>query len=469
MNHTSPGEPTTAYPADTLGMAPEEMRRLGYKVVDLVVERLQQKQTEPVIQTGIPNELMQALGGTLPETPQNPDESLQLLTQIALTYQQHGDHPRYFARVAGPSSFAAVLGEWLATGFNAMAASWGGGSGPAMVELVVIEWLRQLIGLPAGTEGVLMSGGSLANLTAFLTARSELGQGVAYFTDQTHSSLVRDLRALGWPEHDLHQLDSDDQFQMPITALQQAIAADKQAGKRPMIVIATAGTTNTGSVDPLPEIAELCTAENMWFHIDGAYGGPAAITPQGRQYLTGLERADSVILDPHKWLFQPYDVGACLVTRPGALERCFTMTPEYLRDVQAKTGEVNFANRSLELSRRSRAIKIWLSLRTYGAEKFRQGVQHSIELAEFAEQYLRQQPDIWEIASPAQIGIVCFALKNWQPGEHAARAQALSDTGFACVTSTFLKGRSVLRLCIINPLTTQDDIVQTIDRLAQPV
>jgi glutamate/tyrosine decarboxylase-like PLP-dependent enzyme len=453
------------YPADALGMDPAEMRRLGYKVVDLVVDRLLRKNAEPAITTGEPDELMQALGGPLPETPLDPDASLSLLAQVALAYQQHGDHPRYFARVPGPCSFAAILGEWMGTGFNTICASWGGGAGPATLELVVIEWLRQMIGMPEGTEGVLVSGGSIANVTGFLVARSELGRGVAYYTDQTHSSLARDLVAIGCPQEHMQKLQSDHNYRMSTAALKTAIAADKAAGRRPLMVIATAGTTNTGVADPLNEIADLCATEGMWFHVDGAYGGPAAVTEQGRRHLAGMERADSVVLDPHKWLFQPYDLGVCMVTRAGALERCYAMSPEYLKDVHATTGAVNFGNRSLELTRRSRALKLWMSLRTYGAGKFREAVQRGIELAEFAERFLRQHPETWEIATPAQIGVVCFSLKDWRPGEHSARAKAVSDSGFACVSSTMLKDKSVLRLCTINPLTTEDDIVQTIERL----
>jgi aromatic-L-amino-acid decarboxylase len=204
----------------------------------------------------------------------------------------------------------------------------------------------------------------------------------------------------------------------------------------------------------------------MWFHVDAAYGGPAAATAQGRRHLDGMQRADSIVLDPHKWLFQPYDLGVCMVTRPGALEKCYAMSPEYLKDVQAATGAVNFGNRSLELTRRSRALKLWMSLRTYGAGRFRDAVQRGIELAEFAESYLRKHPDTWDVVTPAQIGVVTFAFKNWQPGEHAACTRTVTESGFACVSSTMLRDKSVLRLCTINPLTTEDDIRQTIDRLA---
>jgi len=454
------------YPADTLGMDAAEMRRLGHRVVDMVVDRWQRKSGEPALLTGDPAELMQALGGELPETPQDADESMQLLADVALAYQQHGDHPRYFARVPGPCSFAAVLGEWLGTGFNTISASWGGGSGPATVELVVIEWLRQMIGMPRGTEGVLLSGGSIANVTAFLAARSELGRGVSYFCDQTHSSLHRDLIAMGCIDAHMHKLPSDDNYRMSIESLRAAVEADKAAGLTPVMVVATAGTTNTGAADPLHDIADLCERENMWFHVDGAYGAPAAVTAPGRRHLDGMERADSLVLDPHKWFFQPYDIGVCMVTRPGALERCYAMSPEYLKDVQATTGAINFGNRSLELTRRSRALKLWMSLRSYGAQRFRDAVQRGIELAEFAERYILEQPETWKLVTPAQIGVVCFAFRDWRPGEHAACTKTVTDSGYACVSSTMLRDKSVLRLCTINPLTTEHDIAQTIDRLA---
>ena len=321
--------------------------------------------------------------------------------------------------------------------------------------------------MPTGTEGVLLSGGSIANVTAFLAARAELGRGVSYYSDQTHASLHRDLVAMGCIDEHMHKLPSDEHYRMSIDTLRQAVAADKAAGLRPVMVIATAGSTNTGAVDPLHEIADLCEKENMWFHVDGAYGGPAALTEQGRRYLDGIERADSIVLDPHKWLFQPYDVGVCMVTRPGALENCYAMSPEYLKDVQTATGAVNFGNRSLELTRRSRALKLWMSLRSYGAEKFRAAVQRGIELAEFAEQQIRQQPDTWELVTAAQIGVVTFAFRDWQPGEHAVVTKTITDSGYACVSSTMLHEKSVLRLCTINPLTTEEDIVETIRRLAE--
>jgi glutamate/tyrosine decarboxylase-like PLP-dependent enzyme len=444
------------------------MRRLGHKVVDMVVDRFERRNAEPVVTTGDAAELTNQLGGALPDTPMDPDASLDLMAEVALAHMQHGDHPRYFARVPGPASFAAILGDWMGTGFNSICASWGGGSGPAVVENTVVSWVAEMLGLPSQTEGVLLSGGSMANFTAFCVARSEVGRGVAYLMDQTHASLPRNLRQMGLNDEEIRILPSDETLRLSPEVLSAAIEEDIGKGRKPMMVVATAGTTNTGAADPLEAIAAICEQHGLWLHVDGAYGAPAAITRAGREVLTGLERADSVVLDPHKWFFQPYDLGMCFVTRPGALDRCFAMDPEYLKDVQADT-EVNYGNRSLELTRRSRALKLWMSLRTYGADAFREGVAHGIALAEEAERQLRAAPETWEVLSPAQLGIVCFALNGADAADHAKRANRLSESGFATVSTTRLHGRPALRLCTINPLTTAEDIQHTLDLLAAPV
>ena len=195
----------------------------------------------------------------------------------------------------------------------------------------------------------------------------------------------------------------------------------------------------------------------------------AMLTERSQPLLRGIERADSLVLDPHKWLFQPYDVGCVLVRRPGALQRAFSMTPEYLKDGQAHDSQVDFRDRSLELTRRSRAIKLWLAFHSYGVRRMSKAIERSLDLAVFAESYIRSRPDAWTLVTTAQLGVVTFALKNETAGLHAARAARLAETGFAVVTSTTLKGRSALRLCTLNPLTTEDDLRETIDMLADGV
>jgi glutamate/tyrosine decarboxylase-like PLP-dependent enzyme len=440
------------------------MRELGYWIVDRVVDHVCGLSEAPAIQTGTPEGLRAALGGPLPEEPGDPRAALQALSETALAHMQHPEHPRYFARVPGPSSFAGVLGEWLGTGFNSIATSWSGGSGPTTVELVVIDWLLELIGFPPGSDGILQSGGSMANLTALVTARHARGPGVAYLSQQAHASIVRALAAIGFPKSDIQVNATDAALRLDPEAVRAAIDGDRAAGRTPGFVIASAGTTNTGAVDPLEPLGELCQAEGLWLHVDGAYGGPAAMCAAGRRALAGLDRADSLVLDPHKWLFVPIDCGCLLVRQPGLLEAAFAMDPEYLRDVRGGDGQVDLRHRSLELTRRSRALKLWLTVRMHGAAQLRTAAARGIALAEHAERLLRAD-DRWEVVTPAQLGIVTFALRGADHAEHAWRAAALAAGGFAAVTSTTLGERSVLRLCTINPRTTEADIAQTLEAL----
>jgi glutamate/tyrosine decarboxylase-like PLP-dependent enzyme len=367
--------------------------------------------------------------------------------------------------VPAPSSFAGVLGEWLGTGFNTIASSWTGSSGPATVELVVLDWLRELLGLPAGTEGILLSGGSVSNLTALAAARQAIGPGVAYLSDQTHASLLRALTTLGFPSDEIRVLPSDGQQRLSADAVGEAVGEDRRQGRQPRFIIATAGTTNTGAVDELEGLAALAAAEDMWLHVDGAYGAPAALCPAGRTALRGMPRADSLVLDPHKWLFSPIDVGCLFVRRPGVLAGAFSMRPEYLADVRPGQGEVNFGDRSPELTRRSRALKLWLMFRTYGAERLSTAIARGIALAEHAQRRLEAGPE-WEVVTPAQLGIVTFTRDGWSEADHAERVAALSASGYATLTSTRLQGRPALRLCTINPRTAAADIDQTLERLA---
>jgi glutamate/tyrosine decarboxylase-like PLP-dependent enzyme len=450
---------------DALGLETEEMRRLGYWVVDRVVEHFEHVAEDPAIQVAPAAELRAALGGPVPEAPGDPTEAMQTLLEVALANMQHGDHPRYFARVPAPSSFAGVLGEWLGTGFNTIASSWTGSSGPVTLELVVLDWLRQLLGLPDGTEGVLLSGGSVSNLTALAAARQAVGPGVAYLSDQTHASLVRALATLGFGAEEIRVLPSDGRLRLAAGVVREAVGEDRRRGREPRFIIATAGTTNTGAVDELEGLAALAADEAMWLHVDGAYGAPAALCPAGREPLRGMQQADSLVLDPHKWLFSPIDIGCLFVRRPGALAGAFSMRPEYLADVRPGNGEVNFGDLSPELTRRSRALKLWLMFRTYGAERLRTAIARGIALAEHAQRELEADAE-WEVITPAQLGIVTFTRAGWDDADHAERVAVLSASGYATMTSTRLRGRAALRLCTINPRTTESDIEQTLQRLA---
>ncbi len=461
--------PLPAGSPDLLALEPEELRRLGHWVVDRTVEHLATLRDRPPVTERAYEDLVVALGGPVPRGPSDPEEGLRLLADVALEAQQHGDHPRYFARVPGPSSPVAVLGEWLAVGMQAIASSWGGGSGTATLELVVLDWLRDALGLAPAAEGILLTGGSLANTTGLLLARAEGAAGVLYLSDQTHSSIRRGALVTGWPAADVRVLPTDRTQRLAPATLAAAVREDVTSGRRPACVVATVGTTNTGAVDDLPGLAAVAREHAMWLHVDGAYGGPAALVADSG--LVGLELADSFVLDPHKWLFQPYDVACLWVARPGALHRTFAMRPEYLTDAQRVSpgadaaGRVDLHNRGLELTRHSRAAKLWLTLRTYGLDALVAAVARGVELAEEAEVLARGRG--FEIVTPASLGIVTFAVAGLDDGGHQRLAAALTADGYAALSSTVVDGRRVLRLCTINPRTTSGDLDGTFAALAR--
>jgi aromatic-L-amino-acid decarboxylase len=463
------------HPRSALTLSGDEMRRLGERLVELLIEHFEGVAGEAPVLTAEPGTLDDKLG----PPPTRGRNSVEVLDQVArdvLPFRQRADHPRFFARIPSPSNYVGAIADALAAGFNVFAGSWAGGSGAAAVELAVLDWLRSLTGMPPGTDGVLVSGGSVATLTALAAARIEyfgdepFDDAVVYVSDQTHASVARALRLLGFRSAQVRTLRSDEQFRLNADALAVAAAEDRAAGRRPFCVVATAGTTNTGAVDSLDELADACAEGRMWLHVDGAYGAPAALTPRGRALLGGLGRADSLALDPHKWLFQPYEAGCLLVRHRGMLERCFAMFPEYLADVAGGAQEVNFRDRSPQLTRGFRALKIWMTLQVFGADAIQAGIEHGIDMAEHAERLLRARPE-WEIVTPAQLAIVSFRphAPRLSDSEVDALCRRIVDgcvrEQFAAISSTQLRGRTVLRLCTINPRTTRRDVEMTIERL----
>ena len=260
-------------------------------------------------------------------------------------------------------------------------------------------------------------------------------------------------------------LKADPAYRLQPSPIEAAIHLDREAGLRPFLLVGTAGTTSTGSVDALDDLAEVAVQEGLWFHVDGAYGAPARLTPRGKDLLTGIERADSLVLDPHKWLFQPYEIGAVLVRRPGLLQHTFTLDGAYLRD--SHTGMVELREYGPQLTRSARALKLWLSLRVFGLDAFKAAIAHTIALAEYAEAELERRGG-WEVVSPATLAVVCFRRKGHGDDETDALVRAAVADGFAAPSTTILDGRAVVRLCTINPRTTEADVAQTIDRLERP-
>ena len=471
-NHNSNTEKSISPP---LSLSHDEMQTLGYRIVDMLIEHFEQVREQSVTNRATRPTLEARLREPVPQQGNAIERVLEQTQRDVLDNIMHLDHPRFFAFVPGPSNFVSAMADALASGFNIFAGTWLEASGPTQIELITIDWLRQICGLPDTAGGLFVSGGSVANLTALATARhimlnDDIHNAIVYCSDQTHSSVARALRILGFSASQVRILPTDEQFRLRFDDVQRAIVQDCNAGKQPFCIVASAGTTSTGSIDPLDELADLCQREHLWLHVDGAYGAAAMLSEQGRSLLKGLEHADSLSLDPHKWLFQPYEMGCVLVKNAHWLKETFHILPEYLQDIDQGAEETNFCDYGIQLTRGARALKLWMSLKIFGLNAFRQAIEHGIKLAEHAEAVLGSSSS-WEIVTPAQIGIITF---RYVPDHCTAEQQerinqqlvdALIQDGFAMLSSTVLQGRTALRLCTINPRTTDEDIRATIERL----
>jgi len=446
------------------------MRKFGYAVVDLLTEHFANIRDERVGAKFDPAKLIPLFDVDPPENGRDPNEILAQLKRDVLPNNLHVDHPRFFAFVPGPNNFVSAMADAIAAGFQVFNGTWFGGPAAAALELAVIRWLGRVCGLPKTARGLFVSGGSMANLTGLVAARNALlrdriDKATVYFSDQTHSSVQRALHVIGFTREQMRKLPSDDNFRLSIQTLREAIAQDRAKGLLPFCIVANAGTTNTGAIDPLNELANLVAQEKMWLHIDGAFGAAAVLSDRGRALLKGIERADSLTLDPHKWLFQSFECG-CVLVRDAALARsAFQIKADYLRDVYRETEEFNPCDYGVQLTRSFRALKVWLSLQTFGVAAFRDAIARGFELAEIAEHELRARKG-WEILSPAQMATVCFRFGNNNELQTRLVDEIMND-GYALLTSTELRGAVALRLCTINPRTTEQDIIGTINRLDQ--
>lgn len=491
--------PPSAAARSPLDLDHATMQALGRRVADAVAEHLATLGEQPVITTGLPAEARRRIAAPAPEEPTGFDTLLATLQDDVLAYAAREPHPGFLGYVPGCPTFPAVMGDWLATGYNLFAGVWPVAEGPNALELAVLEWFRAWVGMPPGTGGLLTNGGSGATLTAVVAARDAALAGVGagddparlarltlYTSDQAHSAVQRAAWIAGVPRANVRVLPTDAGFRLQVPALRAAVAADRAAGLLPFLVAASAGTTSTGAVDPLDEIADVCAAERLWLHADAAYGGFAVLTERGRRLLAGLGRCDSVALDPHKWLFVPFECGCLLARDPARLRAAFAVDPDYLRDVAANgagtggmaasafpDGPVNFSDYGEQLTRQSRALKVWLGVRYFGLSAVRAEIDRAVDLAAHAERLARAEPSL-EVLAPAQLGVLCFrvrpgagdgeALDGAAPDGAALDAlnarvnAAVNAGGRYLVSSTRLRGAFALRLCVLGYRTTAADV-----------
>lgn len=389
-------------------------------------------------------------------------------------------HPRSFSCIPSTASLLSWMGDVMTNAFNPHDSCRTNGPAIAQIEQKLIRWMCGLAGYPAESGGVFVSGGSMANLTALTAARDdklrwmERSGAVIYVSDQTHASVSKGLHIIGFDRSQIRIIPTDSEFRMDMASLAKAAASDAAEGKRPFAVVASAGTTNTGSVDPLPEISNLCRKYDMWMHIDGAFGASALLSGQQRKALAGIAHSDSLSWDAHKWMLQTYGCGVVLVRNQTALARSFAAHPEYLRDSESDEEGVEFWDLGPELTRPARCLKLWLTLQAMGTEKMGEVIDHGCALARLAEQAVCKLPD-WEIVSRAQMGIVNFRYAPAGVPETELNmwnlwiSKEITASGYAQIYTTELCGKKVLRMCTINPRTTEEDILNTIGRLEQTV
>ncbi len=414
--------------------------------------------------------------GAVPDQGRPLETALEALLSDAMAYGMDTGHRRFFAFIPSPASPLSWLGDLAASIHNRHAGSELQSEGATAIERGLVRFLCDAVGYGEGAGGLFVSGGSMANLAGLCLARDqrltreERPRGVVYLTRETHASVAKALRVIGVFDGQIRTVATDEALRMDPAALARAVAEDRAGGATPFAVVASAGTTNTGAIDPLPEIADICGREGLWLHVDGAYGASIALSPAHRSALAGIERADSLSWDAHKWLFQTYGCGVLLARDASLLPGSFALTSDYLRDGAAEGAQPNFWDLGPELTRPDRAARLWLTLQVMGRAGVGRAVAHGVALAEAAERAVRTTPG-WRVVSPAQLAILVFRYApdglsdEMADAVNAVAARRLMEDGFAVVGTTRIGGRLCLRMCAIHPDATATDMEETVARL----
>ncbi|MBK9167165.1 MAG: amino acid decarboxylase [Bryobacterales bacterium] len=446
-------------------MTPEEFRRWGHEAVDWAADYLSYPEHYPVLPPVEP-------GGLLAALPENAPEEGEPFETILADFQNrivpgitHWNHPGFFGYFSVTGSPPGVLAELLAATLNNNGMLWKTGPAATELEQRTLAWLLNWLGLPRDWFGIIFDTASTSTLHALAAARLHAHPAtrvdgappdlVVYTSEQAHSSVEKGAIALGMGQRNVRKIPTDDAFRMQPGSLREAIAADRAAGLRPCCIVATVGTTSTTSIDPVPEIAAIARETGIWLHVDAAYGGAAAVAEEYRHVLDGCEQADSLVVNPHKWLGTPVDLSAFYTRRPEVLREAFSLLPDYLRTAEEDRA-VNFMEYGVPLGRRFRSLKLWFVMRAYGrktvADILRQQIAWARELA--AE--IAAHPD-FEVSAPAPLSLVCFRMRGSDDANRAL-LDRVNASGDVLLSHTVLRGRFVLRLAIGNWATRRNDV-----------
>jgi aromatic-L-amino-acid decarboxylase len=475
----------------TLGdMSKEEFRRFGHELIDWVADYLDQVEDLPVLSRIEPGDLKAQLPVAPPETGEPMEQIIADVDRLIVPALTHWSHPSFFAYFATSTSAPGIFGELLSAAFDNKAMLWRTSPASTELEEVTLDWLRQMMGLDAGMTGIIYDTASVSSMHAIAAAREGVElrireEGMSgrkdlpllrvYVSEQSHSSIEKGVITLGLGQRGLRKIPTDSEFRMDSKALGAAIAEDKQNGIVPFCVVATVGTTSTSSIDPVEEIIPICERYMMWLHVDAAYAGSAAVVPELRYILKGCERADSLAVNPHKWLFTPFDLSVLYCRHLNLLRRAFSLVPEYLRtpeQEQVRSG----SDYGVQLGRRFRALKLWMIIRYFGHEGLAARIREHCRLAKLFASWVEADPN-WELLAPVPLGLVCFracpAIDRIDDDVRNARLDVLNEaimhgvnaTGKALLSHTKLNGKLTLRLSIGNIRTAEKHVRQVWDLL----
>lgn len=464
----------------------DDFRAHGHRVLDEMIDWLRDVRERPAWQA-VPEETRAALRAPLPNVGEGLEASWNDFRHHVLPYPWGNVHPRFWGWVVGTGSPSGALAELATAVFNVNA--WGGHQASAWVEAQVLDWCKAMVRFPSDGSGVLVSGGSVANLVALTAARdaatpalSDVGlhghprQLVFYASAQTHNSVDKAVRLIGVGSAGLCSVPVKADFTMDIAALRQAIAADRAAGRSPRCIIGNAGTVNTGAIDDLSALADLCAQEDLWLHVDGAFGALAAMSEMLRPLVQGMERADSIAFDLHKWLYMPYDVGCVLVRDPVAHRRSFATRASYLAPLErgAAAGPCDFSALGPELSREFRALKVWMLLKEHGADKYARLIEQNVAQAKHLAGQVHRHTEL-ELMAPVPLNIVCLRYVGSAGRHDPIRLDTLNgeilmriqEQGIAVPSSTTLNGRFAIRVAISNHRSVRDDFDVFVDAVVK--
>jgi aromatic-L-amino-acid decarboxylase len=454
-------------------MTPDEFKQWGHRFVDWVAEYLSRPERHSVLSQARPGDIRKQLPPSPPEQPESFEAVIRDLERIIVPGLTHWNHPSFLAYFPNTGSEPGIFGEMVTAAFNVNGMLWR--TAPAATELEehVLDWLRQMMGLPESFKGMICDTASMSTFHALAAARegydgasgrSVRDDGICgpgtpilriYASEQAHSSIEKSAMALGIGRRGLAKIGTDSEFRMDVDALQAAIEKDLRDGVRPFAVVATVGTTSTTSVDPVARIADVCEKYRLWLHVDAAYAGSAAILPELRYVLDGCGRADSFVANPHKWLLTPMDLSALYCRRPEMLKRAFSLTPDYLKTEEGDA-VTNTMDYTLQLGRRFRALKLWMVVRHYGVEGLRNVIREHIRLARLFEELVTRDAR-FEVVAPVLFSTVCFRLKGTDT-ENQALIDRANATGRVFISHTTLHGKLTARLAIGNARTREEHI-----------